>query len=89
MLDACISITRGSGRGLGPGILEFFGPCEMASIGACHLGPEDSHTAVADSLSRGLIEAEILLLSSVSFYSLDWELRRQALILGLSKKVVY
>jgi hypothetical protein len=25
-LDACISITRGSGRGLGLGILEFFGP---------------------------------------------------------------
>ncbi len=24
-LDACISITRGSGRGLGPGILGFFG----------------------------------------------------------------
>jgi hypothetical protein len=31
VLDACISITRGSGRGLGPGIREFFGPCEMAS----------------------------------------------------------
>ncbi len=30
VLDACISITRVSGRGLGPGILEFFGPCEMA-----------------------------------------------------------
>jgi hypothetical protein len=29
VLDACISITWGSGRGLGPGILEFFGPCEM------------------------------------------------------------
>jgi hypothetical protein len=28
--DACISITRGSGRWLGPGIQEFFGPCEMA-----------------------------------------------------------
>ncbi len=26
VLDACISITRGSGRELGPGILEFFGP---------------------------------------------------------------
>ncbi len=26
VLEACISITRGSGRGLGPGILEFFGP---------------------------------------------------------------
>jgi hypothetical protein len=31
VLDACTSITRASGRGLGPGILEFFGPCEMAS----------------------------------------------------------
>jgi hypothetical protein len=31
VLDACIFITRGSGRGLGPGILEIFGPCEMAS----------------------------------------------------------
>jgi hypothetical protein len=31
VLDACISITRASGRGLGPGIREFFGPCEMAS----------------------------------------------------------
>jgi hypothetical protein len=26
VLDACISITWGNGRGLGPGILEFFGP---------------------------------------------------------------
>ncbi len=31
VLDACISITRGSGRGLGPGILEFFGLCEMVT----------------------------------------------------------
>jgi hypothetical protein len=31
VLDACISIMKGSGRGLGPGIIEFFGPCEMAS----------------------------------------------------------
>ncbi len=31
VLDACICITRASGRGLGPGIREFFGPCEMAS----------------------------------------------------------
>ncbi len=31
VLDACISITGASGRGLGPGIREFFGPCEMAS----------------------------------------------------------
>ncbi len=30
VLDACISITWGSGSGLGPGIREFFGPCEMA-----------------------------------------------------------
>jgi len=26
VLDACISIMRGSGRGLGPGILSFLGP---------------------------------------------------------------
>jgi hypothetical protein len=31
VLGACISIIRTSGRGLGPGIREFFGPCEMAS----------------------------------------------------------
>jgi hypothetical protein len=31
VLDACISITRAIGRWLGPGIREFFGPCEMAS----------------------------------------------------------
>jgi hypothetical protein len=33
VLDACISITRASGRGLGPGNQEFFGPCEIASSG--------------------------------------------------------
>ncbi len=32
VLHACISITRASGKGLGPGIREFFGPCEMASV---------------------------------------------------------
>ncbi len=31
VLDACISITWESGRGLGPGIPEFFGPCEMGT----------------------------------------------------------
>ncbi len=32
ILDACISITtRASGRGLGPGNREFFGPRKMAS----------------------------------------------------------
>jgi hypothetical protein len=31
VLDVCISITRASGRGLGTGIREFFGPCEMES----------------------------------------------------------
>ncbi len=30
VLDACISITRASGMGLGAGNGEFFGPCEMA-----------------------------------------------------------
>ncbi len=29
--DAGKSITRASGRGLGPGNQDFFGPCEMAS----------------------------------------------------------
>jgi hypothetical protein len=29
VLDACISITRGSGRGLGPGARDFLGPMEM------------------------------------------------------------
>ncbi len=31
VLDACIYITWGSGRGLGSGIPEFFGPCEMGT----------------------------------------------------------
>ncbi len=31
VLGARISITRASRRGLGPGILEFFGPCEMGT----------------------------------------------------------
>ncbi len=31
VLDVCISITWGSGRGLGPGIPEFFGHCEMGT----------------------------------------------------------
>jgi hypothetical protein len=34
------SITRASGRGLGPGNQDFFGPCEIASLGECHLGPK-------------------------------------------------
>ncbi len=35
VLDACISITRASGSGLGPGIREFFEPCEIASSLGC------------------------------------------------------
>jgi hypothetical protein len=31
VFDAGRYITRGSGRGMGPGNGEFFGPCEMAS----------------------------------------------------------
>jgi hypothetical protein len=31
VLEAWIYITWGSWRGLGPGIPEFFGPCEMAT----------------------------------------------------------
>ncbi len=31
VLDACISIMWGSGRGLGPWIPDFFGPCEMGT----------------------------------------------------------
>jgi hypothetical protein len=30
-VDACKSITRASGRGMGPGNQDFLGPCEMAS----------------------------------------------------------
>jgi hypothetical protein len=30
--DAGRSNTRASGRGLGPGNLDFFGPCEMAEM---------------------------------------------------------
>jgi hypothetical protein len=40
--DAGISITRASGRGLGPGNRDFFGPCdEMASLFAIS-GPKKS-----------------------------------------------
>ncbi len=39
VFDACRSITRTSGRGLGPGNREFFGPFEMAS--SRHLGPKN------------------------------------------------
>ncbi len=38
VLDACMSITRANGRGLGPGIREFFGLCDEL-IGECQLGP--------------------------------------------------
>jgi hypothetical protein len=31
VLDGYIYSTWGSGRGLGPGIPEFFGPCEMGT----------------------------------------------------------
>ncbi len=31
VFDACRSITRAGGSGLGPGNREFFGLCEMAS----------------------------------------------------------
>ncbi len=42
VLDAFISITRASGRGLGPGIREFFwAPWNgIEPIGECHLGPK-------------------------------------------------
>ncbi len=44
VLDACISITWGSGRGLGPGILEFFGPQMALSyrLDAISQGPKNS-----------------------------------------------
>jgi hypothetical protein len=32
VLDACISITRASGRGLGPGIREFLGPLKWHRV---------------------------------------------------------
>jgi hypothetical protein len=35
VFDACRSITTASGRGLGPGKRELFGPFEK-----CHLGPK-------------------------------------------------
>ncbi len=43
VLEAWIYITWGSWRGLGPGIPEFFGPCDMAHEGG--LGP---HTVVTE-----------------------------------------
>jgi hypothetical protein len=35
------SITRVSGRGLGLGKRDFFGPCEMTSFGEFHLGAKE------------------------------------------------
>jgi hypothetical protein len=64
VLDACISSTRASGRGLGPRILEFFGPCEMASSrkASAIWGPKNSLALVMDmhghaskTLCRGCI----------------------------------
>jgi hypothetical protein len=41
VFDACRSITGASGKGMGPGNRELFGPCEMASSHyECHLGPK-------------------------------------------------
>ncbi len=54
VLDAFISITRGSGRELGPGILEIFGPCEMVQpIGEGHLGPKKLGRSRAHTVGSG------------------------------------
>jgi hypothetical protein len=44
LLMRAASITRASGRGLGPGNRDFFGPCEMASSRKVRviLGPKKS-----------------------------------------------
>jgi hypothetical protein len=54
VLDVYISITWGSGRRLGPGILEFFEPCEMAPCSTplilpLQLGPLASPPPTPDS----------------------------------------
>jgi hypothetical protein len=54
VLDKCISITRASGRGLGPGNREFFWPSEMASASAIW-GPKTSFPV--DLLNAYLITA--------------------------------
>jgi hypothetical protein len=54
---ACISITRGSGRRLGPGILEFFGP-QMAlayRLDAISQGPKNSRIPGPNLLPLPLI----------------------------------
>ncbi len=54
LLMRAASITRASGRGLGPGNCDFFGPCEMASsrhAGECHLvGPKKVENESIDFL---------------------------------------
>jgi hypothetical protein len=40
VLDACISITKASGRGLGPEILEFFGPLKWQRAKRVPFGPK-------------------------------------------------
>jgi hypothetical protein len=52
VLDACISITWGSGRGLGPGILDFFEP-QMAlayRLDAISQGPKNSRIPAPNPL---------------------------------------
>ncbi len=56
--DAGKSITRASGRGLGPGNQEFFGPCEMHGIepsGECRLGPKKVEISMAKLLPLALV----------------------------------
>jgi hypothetical protein len=48
VLDECISITWGSGRGLGPGKFEFFGP-------AISQGPKNSRIPVPNPLPLPLV----------------------------------
>jgi hypothetical protein len=57
VLDACISITWASGRGLGPGIIEFFGP-QMAltyRLDAISQGPKNSRIPAPNPLPRALV----------------------------------
>jgi hypothetical protein len=57
VLDVCISITWGNGRGLGPGILEIFGP-QMAlayRLDALSQGPKNSQIPGPNPLPLPLI----------------------------------
>jgi hypothetical protein len=46
IFDASISNTRASGRGLGPGNRDFFGPCERQRTKRVPFGPKKSRENV-------------------------------------------